>query len=363
MRAAPPAARNDDLNVPRRMRTNAPPTNEVATLSTQATGSGQWISQVMARSARRSAKDLWDMTQSYTGMTIAYMTRMTFKNVTIALLSALAIPACVAADQTEADVLDDDISEPIEAVGAADASTCVLDERMEKRARGFALNRGLIDKNDEIATDWYALRWSAHHVRFVEKHNVCLVVLNQTIETKDENNEWVTSKGDQWRVFAMNPRTQRFRLFAQALRVPQVLYAGIGKREAQPAPLYYTELRGKSAHDAYAVALAGVPADGLLAELSAKNLRFDENNKAYGEPDGKEPFDPTPNRTWKIKNATFDMNRGVTTEVLDVPAKFVDDDFVDAIGLCSGPIGPWSADMIRWREPSNPVWTNVIYND
>lgn len=131
MRAAPPAARNDDLSVPRRMRANAPPTNEVATQSTQATGSGQWISQVMARSARRSAKDLWDMTQSYTGMTIAYMTRMTFKNATIALLSALAIPACVAADQTEADVLDDDISEPIAAVGAADASTCVLDERME----------------------------------------------------------------------------------------------------------------------------------------------------------------------------------------------------------------------------------------
>ena len=75
-----------------------------------------------------------------------------------------------------------------------------------------------------------------------------------------------------------------------------------------------------------------------------------------GEPDGKASFDPTPGRTWKVKNATFSLRRGLTHETDDVYADQLDDDFSGYFSGSVGHVGPWNAPIRAWRLESETTW-------
>lgn len=178
---------------------------------------------------------------------------------------------------------------------------------LEEPARAHLQKERLIRPGDEfeLAELQIRSRWSFLKTVFSEKH--CFVVMALCTTTKQ-----VTECGDApFEVFGIvrprgdSERTQVFVPFTELRPVPKTVVAKIGSKDGPDLSYYYVPLQGDSAVSAVKSWFAKVPNPGFsgTAVRGTKGV-----------------FDPTPGRNWNVINASFDLRRGMTAEVLDVQA-------------------------------------------
>lgn len=256
--------------------------------------------------------------------------------------------------------------------GKADdgASQCRLNDSIRETARTFLFDSGVGSRSDEVEViDGIFTRWGAvKAVRANDASRACLIVMNLQMQIELEGQDPILELGDRWEVVAFSTTTKRVSLFESAIAVPPAIQFGFSfwrsepteNGEEMPDDLFYAELAGDDALDAYKAALAGIGYSGLAADISAKNVQAGPDGATLGEPDGKLDFDPTPGRTWKLANATFDLSRGSSAEIHDVRAGQLDEDFEAFFSGSSGHVAPWNFGGVRrWRAAGDTTWTEL----
>lgn len=207
-------------------------------------------------------------------------------------------------------------------------------------------------------------RWEYDRHRIVD--GICVVVVKRTRKTLGEwfpdslLDDVVVMRQDSEREWIIVP-------FETAFQPPASLRVGIGQfgthmRGAfanEDATLYFAELTGDSVISAMKAWYGKLPRHGLMAKISAANSRI-EDSVLLGEPDGKLDWDPNQGRRWKLKDATFDIQRGNTFETLDVYAYQLDVDFDAYYSGSNGAVGPWNSALIKVFDPNLARWVNVF---
>ncbi len=220
---------------------------------------------------------------------------------------------------------------------------------IDTAAHDFMKKAGLIKPGEESNDGVVRSRWKVDRViRFGDKD---LAVMNLAVGFFD-GQQWADSNGDAWEVVAVTKKPAggyQFARFEDAIPLPPTLRAGIGVDQRFPGEptirqqMYYVELSGKSVAEA-------------LKSVFTKTFTPGFNGYLIAGGGGKAAFDPTPGRTWKVKNPSFDMRRGGSAEALDVQAWFLDKDFKGYYKGSGGHVAPWSASVLKvlvdgkWRD-------------
>lgn len=219
---------------------------------------------------------------------------------------------------------------------------CRVDSTVNAKARQFMLRNGLIKANEETENFGVRSRWTLTRAELI--HGRCALLMDLCIITNGET----LCEGQAYEALGYRSNG-RVTFFQNLFPPPRPLRVAIGNRLNSN---YYVELRTPSAISAWKTILLKLPYSGLLAKISAKNVQT-INDALYGEPDGKVFFDPTPGRTWKLKNPTWSLRRGLTIEILDVYPYQLDEDFLSFYSGSGGAVGPWGAYInyyYSWRS-------------
>lgn len=123
-----------------------------------------------------------------------------------------------------------------------------------------------------------------------------------------------------------------------------------------------------------------LPVASLSGCIDATNLQYNaENQLVSADPAGKLRWDPTLNRKWKLKWASYSTRRGLSAEVYDLNAGLLDNDFPssfigtapcpnDSVPNSHGGIMPWSHNLLSVILVENgrlggKVWQKVQYDE
>ncbi len=155
----------------------------------------------------------------------------------------------------------------------------------------------------------------------------------------------------------------KLQLFEKSFALPPSVKVAIGmgvttdarNRLINENSYYFVELTGASAIAAWKTIVMKILHPGLTAKISATNVRT-VNGRLLGTPDGAVSFDRTPNRTWKLKDAVWNLRRGSTPEIEDVYPSQLDGDFGEYFLGSLGVVQPWNAFIILYFDPAQNVW-------
>jgi hypothetical protein len=203
--------------------------------------------------------------------------------------------------------------------------------------------------------------WFIHDISEYEK--ACVVLLS---ELKGE----ISGSGIDVVVF--NPSTKKLITVKDFLgaKIPKTLRAEIGQGFVEGKdPGYFAEFTGDSLVDIYKVILSQFPKINAFSACVANNKKRTDGVETY-IPKGKLDWDPTPNRTWSVYNAQFDVHVASRNEVDDVYSAQLDSDFnghVNGTLPCAKPaisergnVGPWSGFLDKVFLDGR--WVSVKYN-
>ncbi|MCC6277936.1 MAG: hypothetical protein IT289_08490 [Oligoflexia bacterium] len=207
-------------------------------------------------------------------------------------------------------------------------------------------SQGLIKESEEVDLPELGIstKWSA--TALVHKGKIDLLVMKLVTTLKDGK----TEESSEFEVLAVTKENRKHKIksFESVIQIPQKIIAKVGGLPDGPGNVsyYYVELSGESVIAALKSVMTGTPYAGFLGIVV---------------PGPKAKYDPTPNRTWRIVDATFDLRRGSTGEGLDIQAYQLDEDFhgyfsgavptKSSTGLDGVQVGPWfQAFVIEFKK-------------
>lgn len=221
---------------------------------------------------------------------------------------------------------------------------CEVTPELNEKAHAFMVRHNMIKPTEESEQPTFSSRWTLTDAKVI--HGRCALVMDlcMTMDSQEY------CEGHAYEVLAYI--AGRVTFFERLFPPPIPLRVGIGNRDDN---LYYVQLSGKSAISAWKTIVLKLQYSGLMAKISAKNVQ-DIDGRLYGEPDGKFSFDPTEGRTWKLKEATWSLRRGMTIEILDVYSYQLDEDFLGYFSGSRGEIGPWTSLIYRYYSWPKRKW-------
>lgn len=174
------------------------------------------------------------------------------------------------------------------------------------------LDNKMIGPNDEQSFPdlGISIKWRLQKVEAITGHpKVCALVMGlcSNIEGADDcgaANEVLGLAID-------HGKADTVLLLENVISIPSTVIAKIGLVPGDTTPpfgepsFYYAELTGISAVDA---------AKAIIGKIFYSGF---SGTAVLGK---KASFDPSPNRNWKIENASYSLRRGLTAEVLDIQA-------------------------------------------
>jgi hypothetical protein len=177
-------------------------------------------------------------------------------------------------------------------------------------------------------------------------------------------------------VVVFDPRVKKLITVGDFLgdKIPKTLRAKIGEaHDGENSPSYFAEFTGDSVVDIYKVILSQFPKTEAFSACVA-NEKKQINGVQTHIPTGKLDWDPTPNRSWRVSNAEFDILVASRNEVDAVYAKQLDSDFnghINGTLPCEKPyserghVGPWGGfvDEIFLEGKWTPVKYSPAYPD
>ena len=225
---------------------------------------------------------------------------------------------------------------------------CRIDPFVNAKAREFMTRNGMIRPNEESENFGVKSEWKL--VRAQMAHGRCALLMDLCITMQGETH----CEGQAYEALGYRPNGH-VTLFENLFPPPRPLRVAIG--DHRPSN-YYVQLSHLSAISAWKTILLKLRYSGLLAEISAKNVQTIDHT-LYGEPDGKNYFDPTLGRNWKLKNATWSLRRGLTIEILDVYPFQLDGDFKSFYSGSGGKVGPWASYINRYYSWKLRRWVDT----
>lgn len=212
----------------------------------------------------------------------------------------------------------------------------------EDLAKSYMKQHGLILEGDELNFPDMGIKTQWKLVKIEPIKNGCLVVmavcgLTEKAGASCEGLDPIEVLG-----VRLEKSSPVFVKFEDLYEVSEKVIAKIGHPDVDDPSYYYAELTGKSAVNATKSMIAKIPYYGFSGIAVLGN---------------KASFDPTLNRNWKIVNASFDLRRGLTAEVLDVQAYQFDGDDAEVYwrgclkseenqhGTCL--VAPWGQAFVR----------------
>jgi hypothetical protein len=199
------------------------------------------------------------------------------------------------------------------------------------KIRAFMHQKSLIKDGEEMTFPDLGIQVRWELSKLLPEGANCLAVMSLCSKAGDEKNcdqaiEVVALK-------ASGQSSYSIETFETIVVTPSVLVARIGSHpnsNAMDQSYYYAKLTG---------------ADAIAANKSWKTHTPYYGFFGVAIRGQKADFDPTPGRDWQIKNAKFDLHRGLTAEILDIQAFQLD-------GLDgSGADGYWHG----CQQPNNTV--------
>lgn len=193
----------------------------------------------------------------------------------------------------------------------------------------------MIAPDEERVGLFLTQKWTV--VRIIDHKEASVVLLNlqASVQGKFSGND-VSS----WQMIAAKADSKGapvFMKFEDAFPVPSSLKLAIENQPPRTDRLgsyYYMEATGSSALDAMKSIYSGQPIQGFSAELPKKAS-------------GKLAFDPTPDRSWAVENARYNVRRGLSIEIQDVFPSLLDKDYEGTAKGAAYRVAPWAAAAIR----------------
>ncbi len=219
-----------------------------------------------------------------------------------------------------------------------------IDKKLNFLARAYLQKNGLIKSGEEISDHNLISKWGI--VRTVKYGNINLLIMSPMLSYAGSQPEAQNSY--EILVYLNN----EIKLVEEVFIIPLELIVGFGEWRnvnangdlVLPQDLYYVKLTGTSVLATVKALLTGFEYPGLSGSPTLKG--------------GKESFDPTVNRKWRLINPLYDLRRGSTPEIHDVYAGQLDEDYKSYNNGSAGYIAPWSAAVRRVYLNNN--WLNLI---
>ena len=225
-----------------------------------------------------------------------------------------------------------------------DTSSLRITQNLNDAARAFLQKNNLIKPGEESSDGSIVTKWAI--VRVVKYGNIDLLIMNPMLSYRGTPPE----PQDRFEVIALIKNT--FHLIEEVVSIPSELVVGIGEwvnfdssgNAVLPSSLYYTKLRS--------------PDNVAFVKAMLTRLHYAGFSAGLTLTGGKESFDPTPARKWRVINAKYDLRRGSTVEIEDVYPGQLDQDFDGYYKGCVGKVAPWAA-AVR-RVYLNDKWIDLV---
>lgn len=213
-------------------------------------------------------------------------------------------------------------------------------DETEVLAHGFMARNGMIRENEEKDRPRYKIssKWKLTDRVRDQGHELLIMQIVDRVEEKEQ-------RRFEFEVLVLidNQGQKTIARFEDVYVLPQSVIVKIGHAEptSGDTSFYYVELAGPSLIAALKSAHSGYRYHGFMGTII---------------PGGKADFDPTPGRTWRVVDATFDLRRGSTGETLDIQAYQFDADFEGyfsgaipkraSSGVAGVSVGPWGQSAV-----------------
>jgi hypothetical protein len=204
---------------------------------------------------------------------------------------------------------------------------------MDSKARLFLKEKNLIKFGEEMTEGRVVTKWGIYET--ARYGSTDLLIMSNMLSYDGAPPE----PQNAWEVIAY--KQSKFYLIEDLFQIPDELIVGIGEwfnfdgnnKKVLPKDLYYVKLSAPSSIAFTKAMLAHLNYSGLSADITTKG--------------GKETFDPTPNRKWRLENVNYDLRRGSSPEIHDVYPAQLDGDFKTYFDGSAGHVAPWNAGIRR----------------
>lgn len=212
-------------------------------------------------------------------------------------------------------------------------------------ARQYMIDNGMIKQGEEAKFPdlGFELRWEM--AKMVPTPGACFITMSLCTVYADRKECGFGAAVD-----VLGFKNGQVVSFEEVHETPPEIIAKIGHEDPKGEELsfYYVKFSGESAIAASKSLLALTPYGGFMGTAVRT---------------GKADFDPSKNRDWHVEDATFNLRRGMTAEVLDIQAFQLDGldgggsegywqgciQRDEVFGTCR--LGPWGQAFIRELIP------------
>ncbi len=226
------------------------------------------------------------------------------------------------------------------------ADECKVNSQMKAKAHDYMKQTGLIAAGEEYELENIGIVSKWAHVRSLKQDDFCLHVMELCIGPKKGKMECEHSTSGSYEVFASKNGT--FIPFEDAVSIPSTLIASIGHPKGSDSldDLFYVNFTGPEALAALKSVYTKVPVCGFSGEINR---------------DEKASFDPSLSRKWSIALPKFDLRRGMSAEIYDIRASYLDQDLNGYYQACNGKVIPWGGCFVRQLQNDHSEWKEVEY--
>ncbi len=221
------------------------------------------------------------------------------------------------------------------------SSWCQKSSELSDRARRFLFSEDIRPESNEQHLTAIGIHNQYELIRTQEAadESHCILLMNLVMLIESPGAAPVRELSDDYVAIAMT-RNGELARFEQLVPVPERIHAKIGTQGREQRSFYYAEFTGADAVEVQKSLYLKQAFCGFSAKV---DFTGNVSKPSTIQPTGKASFDPTPGRTWKLRDMRYSIARGSSAEACDVNSAHFDDDFQAFVSGSNACIIPWNS--------------------